>query len=55
MEHSADGVPSEHSMLDEATDVLMSAFQKEALTTALLPDLSQKRHRGLYSKTVISP
>jgi GNAT superfamily N-acetyltransferase len=39
-------------MVDEATEVLMSAFQKEALTTALLLDLSQKRHRGLYSKTV---
>ncbi|MDK2834508.1 MAG: hypothetical protein PWP14_2249 [Methanolobus sp.] len=42
-------------MLDEATEVLMSAFQKEALTTALLLALSQKRHRELYSKTVISP
>jgi len=39
-------------MLDEAAKVLMSAFQKEALTTALLLDLSQKRHKELYSKTV---
>lgn len=52
MEHGANVIPLKHSMVGEATDVLMSAFQKEALTTALLLDLSQKRHRELYSKTV---
>jgi hypothetical protein len=31
MEHIANVVPLEHSMLDEATEVLMSAFQKRHL------------------------
>ncbi len=51
MEHSADIVPLEHSMLDEATEVLLSSFEKEAFTAAWL-DLSRKRQRRTYSKAV---
>ncbi len=51
MEQAVDMKPLQEIMLDEAVDVMLSAFQEEAFTAAWL-DLSRPKLRRRYAHAV---